>query len=1110
MRRSTLVIRGLTHYWRTNLGVLCGVAVSTAVVVGALLVGDSVRYSLRRIALVRLGRTEAALVAPERLFAVELAGRIQDESGGKARIAPVLLLRGIAVTDGGNTRVSNVQVAGVDQRFWGLAPSPDAADAAAVVQTSSSDPSDVAVNAKLASQLGLSRGDEFLLRIEKPSIMPAETPLAAAGAASVARRLTVTRILSDEAFGRFSLQTDHVSPHSVFLPLEWLGPQVEAAGKANVLLAAGTPDSPVETPELTRAAAAAWRLSDVGLAVQDLEAGRGAELRSDRVFLDDQVSNTAMGCGVDATPILTYFVNAIEGETGVTPYSFVSAPGEPLVPTDMPDDEIILNDWLASDLQAVPGQEVALRYFVVGPMRQLEERSRTFRVRAVVPMEGAAADPTLMPRVPGLADAESCGDWEPGIPIRLKDIRKQDEAYWRDRRGTPKAFVSLSAAQGMWRNRFGSLTAVRFGARAPEAAELARRIRDRLRPEAFGLLFHDVRAQALQAATEAVDFGQLFIGLSFFIVAAALLLTGLLFSFGVESRTQQTGLLLAVGYTPRQVRRLFLAESALIAVVGATVGTVLGAAYNHAVLAALATVWRGAVGTPLLYASWRATSLTGGWLAGVVMALGTIRLTLARQTGRAVAELQTQSAGLSPDTGWRAPKRSLLFALCCALATVIILASVSPGKGRAAAGAFFGAGSLLLLCGIALTHALLLAVGGKQQQRLTSVGDLARRNCARRRLRSLATVAVLACGVFLVVTVAANRHDPLQHAHRNSSGTGGYELYAEAALPVVRDLNTPDGRREWGLDEAPLNKLQFLGLRMRRGDDASCLNLNRVSDPRILGVDPTTLARRESFTFMKTHASTGGGNPWTALNTDPGDGTIPAIADQNVIVWSLGKRVGKTLTVVDEKGRNVELRFIAGLTNSVFQGSVIIGDAAFRRLYPSVGGHQVFLVEAPASDGPETAELLAERFEDVGLEVSSTASRLAEFATVENTYLTIFLALGGLGLILGSVGIGVVVLRNVLDRRAELALLRAVGFTRVRLQFLLFAEHALLLLAGTVCGGAAALVAVLPALLAPGAGIPYTSVAAVLACVVLSGLVWAVLAVAAAARGELLPALRSE
>jgi ABC-type antimicrobial peptide transport system permease subunit len=153
---------------------------------------------------------------------------------------------------------------------------------------------------------------------------------------------------------------------------------------------------------------------------------------------------------------------------------------------------------------------------------------------------------------------------------------------------------------------------------------------------------------------------------------------------------------------------------------------------------------------------------------------------------------------------------------------------------------------------------------------------------------------------------------------------------------------------------------------------------------------------------------------------------------------------------------------------------------------------------------------LSRALEDVGLDLSPAPERLALFNTVENTYLSIFAVLGGLGLLLGSVGLGVVVLRHVLERRGELALMRAVGFRGRTLQWLVFSEHSLLLVLGLAVGIVAALVAVLPALGSPGTDVPYGSLVLTLAAVFASGFVWTWAATALALRAPLLPALRNE
>jgi ABC-type antimicrobial peptide transport system permease subunit len=113
-------------------------------------------------------------------------------------------------------------------------------------------------------------------------------------------------------------------------------------------------------------------------------------------------------------------------------------------------------------------------------------------------------------------------------------------------------------------------------------------------------------------------------------------------------------------------------------------------------------------------------------------------------------------------------------------------------------------------------------------------------------------------------------------------------------------------------------------------------------------------------------------------------------------------------------------------------------------------------------------------------------------------------------LLLGSVGLGIVVLRNVLERRGELALLLAVGFRPRVLRWLVLSEHGALLLTGLGVGVLAALVAVLPTLLSSATGVPVRSLAALLGGVLLSGMIWTWLATWLALRGKLLDALRTE
>ena len=148
---------------------------------------------------------------------------------------------------------------------------------------------------------------------------------------------------------------------------------------------------------------------------------------------------------------------------------------------------------------------------------------------------------------------------------------------------------------------------------------------------------------------------------------------------------------------------------------------------------------------------------------------------------------------------------------------------------------------------------------------------------------------------------------------------------------------------------------------------------------------------------------------------------------------------------------------------------------------------------------------------DLGARVTGTAERLAQFHRVENTYLSTFQTLGGLGLLLGTFGLATVLLRNVLERKRELALLGAVGFRRAHVTTMVVAENVLLLVAGLAAGAVSAALAIAPAAAERGSRLPFTSGSALLMVAVLAtGLLSSVLAIRAATRLPLLASLRSE
>lgn len=1125
MTAWTLIRRSLGHYWRTQLGVLAGAAVATAVLVGGLAIGDSVRYSLRRLALARLGEVRLALAAGDRYVRADPAGRgdlaadLASDLG--APVGPALHLAGSATGPDGQTHLAGLQVYGIGERFTRAV-----GDAALLPGEGG-----VVLNRQAAARLGAEPGDEVLLRVEKPSALPRDAPLGRESDATVTLRLAVVAVAPDDGAGRFGLQANQLPPSNAFVRLGELQDAVELAGGANLLVvgpAEGGADVTVEAAEA--ALAKRWRLADAGLALRALEGG-GGELTSRRIFIAPTVSRAAAKVDPGAVGVLTYFVNAIETGEGpdvkATPYSMVAAIG-PLAgarlaaPWDavggLGDEGMVLTQWLADDLGAGAGHTVRLAYYVLKPGGGLETRTRAFTVRGTILMDHPAADRTLMPPFPGLAKQEDCSDWDVGIPVALDTIRDKDEAYWDAYRGTPKAFVSLAAGRAMWGNRFGDLTAVRLpgGGGADGTVALAAALRGQLDPTGLGLFFLPVRQTALDASAEALDFGELFLGLSMFLLGSALLLVALLFVFGVEQRTEEIGTLLALGLTPRRVRWLILGEGAALALVGGAVGTGLGLVYTWLTLGALTGVWSGAVAGTTLFFHATPGSVAIGAASGFVAAVAAMWVALRRRARRPARELLAGSEALdlaAPLAGRRRGWIALALGAALVLAAgamVAVLGRRALEAGGGGAGAFFGAGAMLLAGGLVLGYGILALMAAARGRAGLTFGGLSARNATRRRGRSLATLALLACGTFMVVAVTANRKSPLDDAGRRASGTGGFALVAETATPVYRDLDDPGVRADYGM-RALDRAVRIVPLRVRAGDEASCLNLNRPQQPRLFGVDPGALAERGAFRFAHAPETVPEGGPWALLDARGGpDEPVPAIVDHGTLLWSLGLKPGDTLTYTAADGSTFDVRFVATLAASILQGGIVIDEDVFLAKYPGVGGHRMFLIDAPEGGAGAAADVLRRGLRSRGVRVTPARARLAEYFQVENTYLSIFQLLGGLGLAIGSLGLGLVVLRNVLERRGELALMRAVGFERARLRRLVLLEHWALLAAGLVWGTLTAAVAVIPAVLGMGQRVPYGSVAVLVAAIGLSGLVWISLAARAALRGALLEGLRSE
>ena len=345
-----------------------------------------------------------------------------------------------------------------------------------------------------------------------------------------------------------------------------------------------------------------------------------------------------------------------------------------------------------------------------------------------------------------------------------------------------------------------------------------------------------------------------------------------------------------------------------------------------------------------------------------------------------------------------------------------------------------------------------LVVGRRSVLVQLSVRGLARRNLARHPARSSLSIGLVAAASFLIVATNVFRLDPASETGDRGTGSGGFALLAQSDQPIYPDLASSAGREELGFSAADAGLLadaQVFSCRVRAGDDASCLNLYQPTDPRILGV-PQGLIDRGGFAWAATAAESPAEreNPWLLLDrqlpvSTDGVRPVPVVLDMNTAQYSLHlyQGVGQTYEVTGSDGKPLRLEVVGMLKNSIFQGDLLVSEKEFLAHFPQISGYRFFLVDAPPADAVAVAGVLDDTLEDYGFAARSAASRLAELMAVQNTYLSTFQALGGLGLVLGTLGLAAVQLRSVLERRGELALMQAVGFRRRRLGAMVLWEH---------------------------------------------------------------------
>ncbi len=807
-------------------------------------------------------------------------------------------------------------------------------------------------------------------------------------------------------------------------------------------------------------------------------------------FLADKAISLAKEMGLEPSQLMVYLANNIEGGNNSIPYSIVAGIDLALQKrlgvvanlNPIAGNNLWLLNWVDSPITLEVGKEINLNFFLPEVVGRPIEKKESFWLRGFVSSDLKVIDPDITPAFPGITDKLSLDSWNPPFPYDNKKIKPKDEKYWQDYRTTPKAFIDLDVAQKLWGSRFGKITSVRIfpmGDSFPVnfADDFSTRLLKEIDPASYGFVFQDLRARFQQSSQSGTDFSGLFVGFSFFLILSALILVSLLFRLHIERRSTQVGTILALGANQKQVANLLLAEGALVAFVGTIIGLIVACFYGFLLVYYLKANWPDNSLQQILKLHIPIKTLLLGLFLALLMSVLAIFRTAKTLVKAEVINLVKGGFLDSTSAALKNPTTLVFCGMGFLIAGFGLLFLPSSEDHELKALKFFGAGGFALTAGLFFLGSFLrfvrnIMVVGKGLKGLIRFSI---RNMARNKTRSLLTAGLLSSAAFLIIAVEPFRKEAEENQSKDS-GTGGFKFVVETNIPVLSGLDGQSGidsildgvqksnrgnplraKQQVERFRKVLQDIKIYSLRFYPGDDASCLNLFQPSRPRVLGV-PKDLQQRGGFKFAATTEVVA--NPWQLLNLR--NSSVNAFGEKNTVEWMIHSGLGKDYKMQDGAGRDETLRFSGLLQGSVFQSEILIDESQFLKLFPQQQGYQYFLVDSDQSQLLELEEALKIGLSEYGAKVNKTKDLVERFAAVENAYLSMFQGLGSIGLLIGTMGVAAVLARSIWERRSEIGLLSAIGFTYGDVILVMLMEHALLLFLGLGIGTLAALVSVIP------------------------------------------------
>ncbi|MBP5486734.1 MAG: ABC transporter permease [Bacteroidales bacterium] len=959
MDRRDIIKAGRHRYRKFYKMAAVATAICVSVIAGSLIVGDSVRQSLKLRVLDRLQGIRSVVLAADGFLGIEAMKELSTGDDSKA----VLLSEGF-VSRGG--RLLPVTI-------WGMDRLPDG---------SAIPEGKIAINQELARQLGDLSDPGIVLRLPDDGLIPSSS-LFVTGRYSTSLRLDYLATLDASKGGNLSLKNGQVIPFNVFVSRRELCDLLGIGDKLNTII------SPDVIP--------GERLSNLSAESLGIRMDGGV-ITSDRVFIKAGVVDKLTAECEEPDRLFSYLVNSISkagpsagSGTGI-PYSFATALDSW---KGLPVEGAVLSDYTAKRLGVRKGDEVEVAYWVADELKNLSEKTLSFPVQEIVPLADLASDGHLSADFPGLSDTPRCSDWESDLPIDMSRITDEDEDFWATWKSTPKILLPYDVMRQEWSDSWGDATGIRT-ASPPEVLGV-------LNANDFSISTLQPLDNAIENATGGVDFAGLFLALGCFILFAALLLMYSPLSEMLSLRKDELSLLESIGFPRKPISRILYGEALPAAGIGALAGIVMAILYAGVVIFLLGNVWSGATHTDGFVLHPRGMAIVTGTVAGLVLALGVIWLAVRKSLNpREKRSTKRQGKGT----------KAAAIACTAALVASIIFGLMTDFKVII----FILTGCLSLAAGLLWTSFLLSCGDPSGKDRPAFIKQSLRRS----RGDALTGMTALALGVFITFSVGLNRQD-FSDKRALEGSTGGFDLWCDLTIPLQHDISCPEGREAAGLGDLPENTF-VMQCPVVSGDDASCLNLGKVSTPGLIGFRESDFLN-STFKIKNNIFSLGDDRSVIRRMTE-GD-AVYGLVDETVLTWGLATSLGDTLKYSGPGGKEIDVIIAGTLPNTVFQGSVLVPENILRANWEKRGSN-VLLVRSEIQDA---ATILETALNEYGIRAVPCTGRLRIFNSVTDTYLTIFLILGAIGLILGVASLTIGVRKRLAGKKKEILLERSLGFS---------------------------------------------------------------------------------